>query len=175
MLRWIVAAGAALLVAGCGSDGTPAAPRPPAANPGSGSTGGDCPLTVDELKAATSIAWEQEEAKKDHPLVLMESVKVTACIYTAPEQKDQYGDPLVVRVDVVSPKDADQVRERFRASCTDYRGAERAGGGGTICEREGRIVEGYIGNLNVVMIVNADKSTAANLTPSFEKVLAAAG
>ena len=44
-----------------------------------------------------------------------------------------------------------------------------------MCDREGAVIEGYIGNLVSVYIVNADKDTAAKLTPTFDKILASAG
>ncbi len=176
MIRWLIAACVctSLLLASCGSDSPPTTQPPPA--PAAGGEGGDCPLTVDELKSATSATWTQATTKKDHPLELLESVKVTACIYTSDELKQEFGgDPLVVRVDVVSPQDAAQVRDQFRTSCTKNSGTERPAAGGTICEARGHTIEGVIGNLNVVMILNADKATAVRLSPSFEKILAAAG
>ncbi|MPZ85265.1 MAG: hypothetical protein GEV28_34720 [Actinophytocola sp.] len=132
-------------------------------------------MTETELSSATSLAWKLAETRKDHALETMESVKVTACLYTAEEAQQLGGDPLVARVDVVDPKDADAVLENFSSTCTELGGTERAAGGGTVCERNGAVVDGHIGNLVVVSIVNADKDTAARLTPSFEKVLASAG
>jgi hypothetical protein len=178
----------AALVAGCGTGASPGQPAG-AASPGlegtlagsagsggsAGSAGGDCPLTEAELSSATSLAWKHRETRKDHQLETVDSVKVTACIFTAAEAAQVGGDPLVLRVDVVGPKDADVVRKNFADNCTEFGGTQRAGGGGTMCDRSGTVVDGTIGNLVVVEIVNADTETAAKLTPSFEKVLAGAG
>lgn len=170
-LRMLVTAlSVGVLVAGCGPGENQASPGPPA-----GSSGGDCPLTEAELSSATSLAWKHRETKKDHQLETLDSVKVTACVFTAAEAVQLGGDPLVLRVDVVDAKDADVVRKNFSADCTDFGGSERAGGGGTMCDRNGTVVDGTIGNLVVVEIVNADTKTAGQLTPSFEKILAGAG
>jgi hypothetical protein len=158
------------VVAGCGPGTNQAGSGQPA-----GSAGGDCPLTEAELSSATSLAWKRRETKKDHQLETLDSVKVTACVFTAAEAVQSGGDPLVLRVDVVDPKDASAVRKDFSANCTDFGGTERAGGGGTMCDRSGTVVDGTVGNLVVVEIVGADKETAVQLTPAFEKVLASAG
>lgn len=170
-LRMLAMVAVVALLAGCASGTTNQA------NPGqpAGSTGGDCPLTEAELSSATSLAWKLRETKKDHQLETMDSVKVTACIYTAAEAVQSFGDPLVLRVDVVDPKDADAVQKDFSANCTEFGGTERAGGGGKVCDRAGTVVDGTIGNLVLVEIVGADKETAVQLTPAFEKILAGAG
>jgi hypothetical protein len=171
----IVAAilGVGVVLAGCGNEAIPGQAAPAAED--AGSAGGDCPLTAEELSSATSLSFKQEETRKDHPLETLESVKVTACIYTAAEAKQAGGDPLVVRVDVVPAKDTGTVKQNFASTCTEFGGKERAAGGGTVCERNGSVVDGVIGNLVVVSIVNADKDVAVKLSPSFGKVLAAAG
>jgi hypothetical protein len=68
------------------------------------------PLTADEPSSATSLTWQLSETRKEHPVETMESVKVTACLFTAPEAQQEGGDPLVARVDAVSPADADTAR-----------------------------------------------------------------
>jgi hypothetical protein len=170
------------LVAGCGSGENQAGSGQSTGGGGvgattgvGGATGGDCPVTEAELSSATSLSWEHGDTLKDHPLETMESVKVTVCVFTAPEAVQMGGDPLVLRVEVVDPKDADTLRKKFSSTCTKFGGTERAAGGGTVCEGDGRVVEGHIGNLVIVYFVNANKDTAAKLTPSFEKVLASAG
>jgi hypothetical protein len=127
-----------------------------------------------ESSAATALSWKLSTTKKDLPLETMESVKVTACVYTAAEAQQSGGDPLVLRVDVVDPKDAEVVRADFDSSCGRQGGTRRATAGGAVCDRDGVVVDGYTGNLVLVLLVNADKEIAAKLTPSFEKVLAAA-
>lgn len=165
----VLCVGAAL--AGCESRGEQAGIGDPAAP---ASADGACPLTTDELSSATALAWELAETRKDHPLETMAEVEVTACIYTAPEVKQTFGDPLVLRVDVVDSGDADAVRTNFTRVCAEFGGAERPGGGGTVCDKDGTVVDGHIGELAVVSILNADDDVAARLSPTFEKVLAAA-
>jgi hypothetical protein len=177
----VLCAGAA--VAACGSDTGEggSAPTVDATGPATGANdtadGGSaeaCPLTADELSSATSLTWQLSETREDHPLETMESVKVTACLYTAPEARQEAGDPLVARADVVPPADADTVRSDFSSTCTELGGAEQPAGGGTVCERGGVVVDGVVGDLVVISIVNADTATAQTLTPSFAKILAAA-
>ena len=165
----VLCAGAA--VAACGSDTGSGIQGPGGAT---GAATGSCPLTAEELSSATALAWQLSETREDHPLETMESVTVTACLFTAPEAKQQGGDPLVARVDVVSPADADAVRSDFSSTCTEFGGAERPAGGGTVCARGDVVVDGMVGDLVLVSVVNADTETARTLTPSFEKILTAA-
>lgn len=166
----VLCAGAA--VAACGSDSGSGSGSEGAAD-GGGATEA-CPLTADELSSATSLTWELSETRENHPLETMESVTVTACLFTAPEAQQQGGDPLVARVDVVSPADADAVRSDFSSTCTEFGGAEQQAGGGTVCERGDVVVDGIVGDLVMVSVVNADTATAQTLTPSFPKILTAA-
>lgn len=168
----VLCAGAA--VAACGSDsGSGSGSGTEGAADGGGATEA-CPLTADELSSATSLTWELSETREDHPLETMESVTVTACLFTAPEAQQQGGDPLVARVDVVSPADADAVRSGFSSTCTEFGGAEQQAGGGTVCERGDVVVDGIVGDLVMVGFVNADTATARTLTPSFPEILTAA-
>ena len=169
-LAMVLCAGAA--VAACGSGSGKEDAGGPAAGGGDAAEG--CPLTAEELTSATSLTWQLEETREDHPLETMESVKVTACLFTAPEEQQQGGDPLVARVDVVSPADADAVRSGFSSTCTEFGGAEQPAGGGTVCERGDVVVDGFVGDLVMVGFVNADTATARTLTPTFEKILTAA-
>lgn len=172
----VLCAGA--LMAACGSDDNQADSGPPTgdAPAASGAASEDgCPLTEAELSSATSLAWTLQETREDHPLETMETVTVTACLFTSAEAPQMAGDPLVTRVDVVDPEDADAVRADISSTCTDLGGAERAAGGGTVCERDGTVVDGHIGDLVVVSFVNADDATAARLTPVFDKILTSAG
>lgn len=175
MVATILGVGVALV--GCGSGGREAGDGDQAAPVADTSESAEegCPLTTDELSETTSMEWELTETRKDHPLETMEQVKVTACLYTAPEVKQTYGDPLVLRVDLVAAPDADAVKTDFTTTCADLGGAERPGGGGTVCDRDGTVVDGHIGDLTVVAIVNADDDVATRLSPTFEKILAAAG
>jgi hypothetical protein len=171
------------LVAGCGSGENQAGSGQSTGGGGvgattgvGGATGGDCPVTEAELSSATSLSWEHGDTLKDHPLETMESVKATVCVFTAPEAVQMGGDPLALRVDVIDPQDADTMRKDFSSTCTESGGTVRAAGGGTVCEHDdGTVGYGHTGNLVIVYFVNANKDTAAKLTPSFEKVLASAG
>lgn len=163
---------ASAAVAACGSDSGSASGSDGAADGGGAIEA--CPLTADELSSATALTWELSETRDDHPLETMESVTVTACLFTAPEARQQGGDPLVARVDVVSPADADAVRSDFSSTCTEFGGAEQQAGGGTVGERGDVVVDGIVGDLVMVSVVNADTATAQTLTPSFPKILTAA-
>lgn len=168
-------AGVVTVACGSGSGGDQASPGGTTeAAAGDGGSGEACPLTAEELSSVTSLAWQLSETREDHPLETLESVKVTACLFTAPEARQEAGDPLVARVDVVAPADADAVRADFTSSCTGFRGVEQQAGGGTVCERDGVVVEGMTGDLVVVSILTADTATAQTLTPLFPDILAAA-
>lgn len=163
-----------LLVTGCGSGDTPAGEAGNTADRGESAGGAECPVTEAELASATSLTWEEGTTRRDHQLETVESVTVTACVFTSPDKQGMGGDPLVLRVDVVDPEDAETVRGAFSSTCAESGGTQSDAGSGTVCERDGAVVEGYTGDLVMVYLVNADQTTAASLTPSFEKLLAAA-
>lgn len=183
-----MAVGVSLAVSACGSAapvaGPPAAPvaGPPSvqAQPDAGATAADgCPLTAEALSDATSLSWELQDTREDYPLETVDGVTATVCLFTAPDSPQAGGDPLVLRVDVVTGADAATVRTGFEESCTGNSGTvsdSPAAAGAKVCERDGAVVEGDIatGERTVeVYLVNADTATAETLTPTFEKVLAA--
>lgn len=152
--------------------GTTSATTPPS----SASPSGDCPISAAALSTATSLHWELRERREDHPLETAESVKATVCIFTAAHAPQLGGDPLVLRTDVVTGADAPAERQRFADTCAESGGATVASGGGTACARDGVVVEGIKGEgdrLVSVYLVNADSSTATQLTPAFAGILTA--
>lgn len=159
-----------VLLAGCGSSAGPAEGGGAAAAPAAAADG--CPIAVDDLSAATSLTWKLREKREDHPLETAESIKATVCLYTAADAP-QDGDPLVLRADVVTGADAATVKDNFAKTCADNGGQVAKNG---TCERSGAVVEGLAGGGDravEVYLVNADKATAAKLTPSFPAILAA--
>ncbi|MFD8527292.1 hypothetical protein ACFV0L_07750 [Streptosporangium canum] len=180
----IAVAGA--LLTGCGSQAGPAAGEGGADGGAQAKeTGarakdtGGCPLTVAGLSEATSLTWELREKREDHPLETMESVRATACLYTAADAPQDGSDPLALRVDVVTGDGIAKVREEFEGNCGEFGGKlldSAAGDGSVVCKRNGTIVEGLVGGtdrLVNVYLVNAGRATAAKLTPAFDKILAA--
>lgn len=135
-----------------------------------------CPISAEALSAATSQAWELKERRENHPLETTESIKATICLFTTTTFRDQYGDPLSFRSDVVTGADAATVRSQFANSCSENGGATRQSAGGSVCERDGGVVEGIKGGGDRVVnayFVNADKSMVPQLTSAFPKILAA--
>ena len=130
-----------------------------------------CPIAAAELSRATSLTWRLQEKRENHRLETAESIKATVCLY-ATADAPQDGDPLVLRTDVVTGADAAIVKENFTRTCATEGGALSAAGG---CERAGAMVEGLVataGRAVELYLVNADKTTAIKLTPSFPAILA---
>lgn len=176
--RTLTALALAAVLAACGSS-TQAVPAPgPGAAPASAIASG-CPLGVNALDAATSLTWELSDTRTDQPLETVDAVAQTVCLFTAADSPQSGGDPLVLRVDVVTGADAATVRNAFTSSCTGNSGtvSSSAGApGAMVCMRAGAVVEGDIssGDRTVdVYLVNADAATAAALTPRFDDILAA--
>jgi hypothetical protein len=182
--RVLVLVTACVSLAACGSqsgsdetpDGTVRASTEASGQP-SGEDSGGCPLTPDDLAQATSLTWELGEKKDDHPLETVESVTATVCVYTSADAPQAGGDPLVLRADIVAGPGAAVVRKSFTDTCAENGGEVRtSAAGAALCERSGVVVEGLIGGtdrVTDVYLVNADTATATNLTPAFEKILAA--
>lgn len=184
----MVAACTSVLV-GCGSDGDSSEPSPSAASTapqtsaaaagtatttGGSATSGGCPVSADALSTATSLRWELRERRENHPLETNESIRATACVFTAATAQQSGGDPLVFRTDVVTGRDSATVRREFNETCGTVGGVTRPSGGGSVCDRNGVIVEGIRGEGDRVVaaaFVNADTSTAARLTPAFTRIL----
>lgn len=171
-----------MLLAGCGSPAEPVASgqaQSQETTGGQAKQAGDCPLTTEELSKATSLSWESKGKKVDYPLETLESVKATACLYTAADAPQEASDPLVLRTDIVTGAGVAALRKDFADSCTGYKGMVRdsaAADGAVVCDRDGATVEGLVGDADRVVsvyYVNADKATAAKLTKTFDTVLTA--
>jgi len=166
---------AAAFIASCGGP----AESGPAPDGQKGKSAGDCPLSAQDLSAATSLRWQLRERKDNYPLETAESIKATVCLYTAPDAPQTGGDPLALRTDTVTGADAATVRKGFTDTCTGSGGQVRdsaSAQGAVVCVRDGAVVDGIVGNATRVVsveLVNADKATAVKLTPAFDKVLAA--
>jgi hypothetical protein len=180
-----------VLITGCGSDSDSSTPdAPPAsagpaasiASSGTPTTGdgatatGSCPISADALSTATALRWELRERRENHALETLPTVRATVCVFTAGAAVQSFGDPLVFRTDVVTGRDTAQVRNDFSDTCGSIGGAMRASGGGSVCDRQGVVVEGLKGEGDRVVlasIVNADNSTATTLTPAFTRIMEA--
>jgi hypothetical protein len=126
------------------------------------------------LSTATSVRWELTERRENHPLETSESIKATVCLFTAGAAQQSGGDPLVFRTDVVTGRDTAAVRRDFGDTCGTIGGVTRPSGGGSVCDRNGVVVDAIKGEGDRVVVasfINADNSTAATLTPAFSKIL----
>jgi hypothetical protein len=187
--RYVLVAALTVMLTACGSDedrsvsdtsaastapATSAATAGPATTAGSATAPGGCPLSVDALSTATSLRWELRERRENQPLETNESIRATVCVFTAAAAQQSGGDPLVFRTDVVTGSDAATVRREFDETCQSLSGVTRPAGGGSVCDRNGVVVEGIKGQGDRVVaasFVNADTSTASSLTPAFPRIL----
>jgi hypothetical protein len=173
---------AAALVA-CGGPAAapePSTPAPPAAvtGPAGPEDTAACPLDVDDLDSATGLTWTLGRSIADHPLETVDGVTADVCVFTSADRPQMGGDPLVLRTDVVDGPQAARMRDEFASTCTGNGGMVAAASveGASVCRSGGQAVEGQVatGDRTVdVYVVAADQATASELTPSFEKVLAA--
>jgi hypothetical protein len=176
--KLVLAVAVGVGAAACGlvpGTAAPAAPGPaaPAAEEVS------CAIDAADLSSATGMTWELSATLTDHPLETMESVLATACLYTAGDQRNEYGDPLTLRVDIVKGADAVAARNRFEESCTGNGGVlepSAAADGAASCDRDGSVQEGNIttGDTSVdVYYPFVTRSLQREITSSFEQVLGA--
>jgi hypothetical protein len=157
-----------------GGPATSAAPAAPATTTGASPSAAGCPITVDALATATSLRWELRDRRENYQLETIDNVKATVCVFTAGAALQFGGDPLVFRTDVVTGAASAVVRQDFTATCASISGVVKASAGGSVCDRNGVVVEGMKGEGDRVVLasfVNADNSTATTLTPAFTKVL----
>jgi hypothetical protein len=174
---------AAALVA-CGGPAAAPAPTPPeppaaATGPAGPENTGACPLDVDDLGSATGLTWTLGRSIADHPLETVDGVTADVCVFTSADRPQMGGDPLVLRTDVVEGPQAARMRDEFASTCTGNGGTVATAASvdaATVCRSGGQAIEGQVaaGDRTVdVYVVAADQATASELTPSFEKVLAA--
>lgn len=171
MRSWMLTAALTLLLAGCGGalPGT-----------GAGSADGGCPLDATDLSAATSLTWRLATTRTGEPHVTLPSVVLdTTCVFTADGTTTEFGDPLVLRVDVVTGGDVAAVRESFDSVCTDNGGAVSPSSGtkgAQVCTDGGFVQDGIVASDDrsvQVYYPAVGRSQQRQLTSSFGKVLAA--
>jgi len=156
--------------------GGPASASAPAA--GSASDGA-CPLSADDLSSATSLSWDLSDTRTDHPLETQDAVRATVCTFTTSDHPQSGGDPLVLRVDMVTGADAETAHGAFERTCTGNGGTVNdsvAAAGAQVCQRDGTVVEGAISGIGRtvnVYLVNADTTTKTRFTRSFDEILGA--
>jgi hypothetical protein len=184
VIRAIAAPALAAALVACGGTAAapaPAIPAPPAAatEPAGSEDVAGCPLDVDDLDSATGLTWTLGRSVAGHPLETVDGVTADVCVFTSADRPQLGGDPLVLRTDVVEGPQAARMRDEFASTCTGNGGTVAAAAsvdGATVCRSGGQAVEGQVagGDRTVdVYVVAADEATATELTPSFEKVLAA--
>jgi hypothetical protein len=174
----LAAASVLVVLAGCGPNpDTSTKPNASGATSGQSPASPDgCPISAKALSDATSQSWELSERRENHPLETSESTKATICLFTTTTFRDQYGDPLSFRSDVVTGADAATVRRQFADTCLENGGVTRQSAGGSVCERDAAVLEGIKGDGDRVVnayFVNAHKAMAPALTSAFPKILAA--
>lgn len=180
--RWWIVLVVGLAAAGCGmvpGTASPSGPGPAAPAAEDASVAGEvtCAIDAADLSAATGMTWQLSATRSDHQLETMESVLATVCLYTVDDQRDEYGDPLTLRVDIVDGDDAVAVRNWFEESCTGNGGTVTPSGadeGAASCHHGGSVQEGNVtsGGTSVnVAYARVPRSLQGEVTSSFEQVL----
>jgi hypothetical protein len=185
----LVPLAATLLVAGCG--GSPAVPAgaPPAVSAAAdaptappadaGGDDADCALSAADLSAATGMTWQFGAPNPGYELETVEGVTADVCGFLTNDRPTEMGDPIVLRVDVVEGAGTEQARAAYERVCTGNHGTptdSSAVSGAQVCAREGALPDGQIDSGDRVVnvyYVASEESAAAELTASFDKVLAA--
>lgn len=178
-----------LVLSGCGAltppitagTAAPAAPAVPGAAAPADTSGADttgCPLSAADLSSVTGITFELRRTEADRELETLPSVTALVCVFTSSDRPQLGGDPLVLRVDTVTGPNAAVVRSEFEKSCTRNGGTvgDSAVAGGKTCTSRGSTTEGVVASadrtVNVYFVL-ADAETAADLTRTFDGLLAA--
>ncbi len=181
--RWWTVLVGGLAVAGCGvvpGTASTAGPGPAASAAEGASVAGEATCVIDaaDLSAATGMTWQLGTTRTDHRLETMESVLATICIFTVEDQRSEYGDPLILRVDIVDGADAVAVRNEFEDSCARHGGTVTPSGaaeGAVTCQDGGSVQEGSVtrgGRTVNVYYPMVPRSLQGEVTSSFDKVLA---
>ena len=176
----VAAVALTLSVAACNQ--APTGSSAPAGGGGSSSSDGACPTNPDALSSATGLTFELGTVEKDHKLETVPGVNALVCVFTATNEKiaaENYGDPLVLRVDVVEGADADKVRAAFERTCAEAGrkvGPSSVPGARTCADTTA--TEGEISKADRVVevyYVSTPDSMTQSLSDSFDKVLATVG
>lgn len=172
------------------SASSPAAPSPPSP-PSSTAPGlGDqsqCPITPEELQAATNLTWLLGRTLPEQPWMLKESIKVSTCVFIARDKAvtDGYGQPLILRIDTATGANAAAMERYDVEMCvTGGKGstdrgtmrAPRGGGGGKVCEVKNGITDGSVvkdGSAMSIFVSSESEKVVKNFSSSFEAVVAA--
>ena len=172
------------------SASSPAVPSPPSpsssAAPGLGDQS-QCPITPEELQAATDLTWLLGKTLPEQPWMLRKSINASTCVFIAraKEVTDSYGQPLILRIDTATgvhaaameKYDLEMCAEGGKASSTSgTMRAPRGGGGGKVCEAGGSVTDGSVvkdGTAMSVLVSSDSDKILKDFSPKFEAVIAA--
>ena len=205
--HWLFAAALLIPIAGCGdssdtaepaagatagsagggqsspaaSSAAPSAPGPSTGAAPGGADQGQCPVTPQELEAATRLTWKLGRTLPKHPLEYEESITGVTCVFIAEAAavKDDYGQPLIMRIDVATGADATALEKYNLRVCGQFDPgklrAPRGGGGGKVCDIRGSVSDGFVvkdGSTVSVLTSSDSKKILKDFSPAFEAAIA---
>jgi len=137
-----------------------------------------CPVTPQELETATRLTWRLGRTLPEHPLEYDESITGLTCVFIAEAAavKDDYGQPLIMRIDVATGANAAALERLNDEGCD--RGKLRAprGGGGKVCDVRGTVLEGTVvkdGSTISFLMSSDSEKILKDFSPAFEAAVAA--
>jgi hypothetical protein len=201
----VTGVGLATLLAACGGASTPGSTTagspgpvasspagssavPPASSPATsvapgGADSGQCKVTVQELEAATKLTWKLGKTLPERPLEYDKSLKASTCAFIAEAKavRDDFGDPLTLRIDVATGANAKALETSTLEGCGEgippgKLRAPRGGGGGKVCDSSGSVTEALVvkdgSTLSFTVFSNSEK-ILKTFSPAFEDAIAA--
>jgi len=165
------------------SSAVPSPPSPPSSAAPGGAEQGQCQVTPQELEAATGLTWRLGRTLPERPLEYDKTITVSTCAFISEEAtvKDDYGQPLTMRIDVATGANAAALEKSNLEACGEgippgTMRAARGGGGAKVCDVKGSVEEATIvedgTTLSFTMFSDSDK-ILKDFSPKFEAVISA--
>jgi hypothetical protein len=139
-------------------------------------------MTPQDLEAATKLSWKLGKTLPERPLEFDKSIRGSTCAFIAEAKavRDDYGDPLTLRVDIATGANAKALEKLNLEGCGEGipPGKVRAtrGGGGKVCDVQGTVSEGTVvkdgSTISFIAFSNSEK-ILKDFTPGFEAAVAA--
>ncbi len=161
----------------------PSAPSPAgSATPGR-TDQGQCPVTPQALQEATKLTWKLGRTLPEHPLEYDETIKASTCAFISEDAavKDDYDQPLVLRIDIATGANAAALEKSTLEGCAEASPAgtlraPRGGGSGKVCDAKGSVEEAIVvkdGTALSLTMFSDSKKILKDFSPAFEAVVAA--
>ncbi len=165
------------------SSAAPSVPSPPSSAASVRADEGPCPVTAQELEAASKVSWKLGRTLPEQPWALEKSIRASTCVFLADAKAvtDSYGQPLILRIDTATGAHAAAMEKYDNEVCVSgpvpgTMRAPRGGGGGKVCDVKGVVTDGSVvkdGSAMSILLSSDSDKILKEFSPAFEAIVAA--